>query len=285
MALRPDFTALVAKVAASRMQDRELPIRLFYSGEVLRYQPPRAGRQEDLFQIGLEHIGDGLDSDVEILVVALEALARLGLTDALLTVGHAGFILGILESESLAGEKLHAVLEAMRSRDREGLRSIFDGAPPTVLLEVMQLFGDADVLERAQSVARTPRSREALDRLQSVAAVLKELGLDQQVHFDLSEILGFDYYTGLIFEIHMPGAGVALGGGGRYDSLMGRFGADRPAVGFSMSLDRLAHVLSSTEADWMEKRAPQTVKNSSNLSKMMAEAIEIRRRGGRVRIR
>jgi ATP phosphoribosyltransferase regulatory subunit len=118
-----------------------------------------------------------------------------------------------------------------------------------------------------------------------VAAVLKELGLDQQVHFDLSEILGFDYYTGLIFEIHMPGAGVALGGGGRYDSLMGRFGADRPAVGFSMSLDRLAHVLSSTEADWMEKRAPQTVKNSSNLSKMMAEAIEIRRRGGRVRIR
>jgi ATP phosphoribosyltransferase regulatory subunit len=285
MALRPDFTALVAKVAASRMQDRELPIRLFYSGEVLRYQPPKAGRQEDLFQIGLEHIGDGLESDVEILVVALEALARLGLTDALLTIGHAGFILGILESERLAGEKLHAVLEAMRSRDREGLRSIFAGDPPSVLLEVMQLFGGSDVLERAQSVARAPRSRKALDRLRSVAAILKDLGLDHQVQFDLSEVLGFDYYTGLIFEIHMPGAGIALGGGGRYDSLMGRFGADRPAVGFSMSLDRLAHVLSSTEAKWMEKLPPETVEKGSNLSKMMAEAIELRRQGGRVRIR
>jgi ATP phosphoribosyltransferase regulatory subunit len=284
MALRPDFTALVAKVAASRMQARELPIRLFYSGEVLRYQPPQAGRQEDLFQIGLEHIGDGLESDVEILLVALEALARLGLTDALLTIGHAGFILGILESESLAGERLPAVLEAMRFRDREGLRSIFGGDPPSVLMEAMQLFGDAEVLERAQKVAREPRSRMALERLRSLAAVLKGIGLDKQVQFDLSEVLGFDYYTGMIFEIHMPGAGIALGGGGRYDSLMGRFGAHRPAVGFSMSLDRLAHVLSSTEAKWMERQSPTTVEKADDLTKMMSEAIELRRRGRRVRV-
>jgi ATP phosphoribosyltransferase regulatory subunit len=151
-------------------------------------------------------------------------------------------------------------------------------------MEAMQLFGDAEVLERAQKVAREPRSRMALERLRSLAAVLKGIGLDKQVQFDLSEVLGFDYYTGMIFEIHMPGAGIALGGGGRYDSLMGRFGAHRPAVGFSMSLDRLAHVLSSTEAKWMERQSPTTVEKADDLTKMMSEAIELRRRGRRVRV-
>ncbi len=176
MALRPDFTALVAKVAASRMQTRELPIRLFYSGEVLRYQPPKAGRQEDLFQIGLEHIGDGVESDLEILLIALEALERLGLTEAALTVGHAGFILGILEGKGLSGENLQVAMEAMRSRDRERLRTVFGGEPPSVLLEVMKLFGGMEVLERAEKLAPEPGSRMALERLRTVATALEELG-------------------------------------------------------------------------------------------------------------
>ena len=284
MALRPDFTALVAKVAASRMQARELPIRLFYSGEVLRYQPPEAGRQEDLFQIGLEHIGDGLESDVEILLIALEALARLGLSEASLTIGHAGFILGILEGEGLRGEQLQLVMDAMRSRDREALRSVLGGEPPSVLLEAMKLFGGMEVLERAEKCAPEPRSRMALERLRAVAVALEDLGQAQQIQFDLSEILGFDYYTGMVFEIHMPGAGVALGGGGRYDSLMGRFGAERPAIGFSISLDRLAHVLSSAEAEWMRIEPPTMVNKQKGPSGTMSRAIDLRRRGRKVRI-
>ena len=284
MALRPDFTALVAKVAASRMQTRELPIRLFYSGEVLRYQPPEAGRQEDLFQIGLEHIGDGVESDLEVLLIALEALERLGLTEAALTVGHAGFILGILEGLGLSGENLQVSMEAMRSRDRERLRTVFGGEPPSVLLEVMKLFGGMEVLERAEKLAPEPGSRIALERLRTVATAFEELGQAQQVQFDLSEILGFDYYTGTIFEIHMPGAGVALGGGGRYDSLMGRFGAERPAIGFSLSLDRLAHVLSSAEAEWMRSEPPTIVNKQDGPSPTMSKVIDLRRRGRKVRI-
>ena len=284
MALRPDFTALVAKVAASRMQTRELPIRLFYSGEVLRYQPPKAGRQEDLFQIGLEHIGDGLESDLEILLIAREALAKLGLSEASLAVGHAGFILGILEGEGLRGDQLQLAMEAMRSRDREALRRVFGGEPPSVLLEAMKLFGGMEVLERAEKLALEPRSRVALARLREVAIGLEELGQERQVQFDLSEMLGFDYYTGLIFEVHMPGAGVALGGGGRYDSLMGKFGAERPAIGFSMSLDRLAHVLSSAESDWMRIEPPTMVNKEKVPSRTMSRAIELRRRGRKVRI-
>jgi len=220
----------------------------------------------------------------KVLLIALEALERLGLTEAALTVGHAGFILGILEGLGLSGENLQVSMEAMRSRDRERLRTVFGGEPPSVLLEVMKLFGGMEVLERAEKLAPEPGSRIALERLRTVATAFEELGQAQQVQFDLSEILGFDYYTGTIFEIHMPGAGVALGGGGRYDSLMGRFGAERPAIGFSLSLDRLAHVLSSAEAEWMRSEPPTIVNKQDGPSPTMSKVIDLRRRGRKVRI-
>ena len=285
LALRPDFTALVAKVVASRMQDRSLPLRLFYSGEVLRYQPPKAGQQKELFQIGLEHFGDGLEADLEVLLVAFEALDRVGASDAVVTLGHAGFVLGILEESEVAAEARPGLLEAMRCRNADRVTDVLGRKAPPAVMEAMRLFGGAEVLERAGTVAKHPDSRAAVARLTALSSELVTLGLGDRVQLDLGEVRGFDYYTGMIFEIHAPGTGLELGGGGRYDSLLGRFGVPWPAVGFSLSLDRIAQRAEDKELDVSKESPVKTIVLEEDRSRGLAEALRLRQQGVKVRLR
>ncbi len=284
LALRPDFTALVAKVVASRMPERPLPIRLFYTGEVLRYQPPQAGRQDDLFQIGLEHIGDGIHGDLEVLLVAFEALDSVGAGDAIVTLGDAGFMLGLLEELRFGAEVRNDVMAATRARDRNRLERLLGKEPPKVLVDSMQLIGDRKVLDRADHLTLPSTSRVALGRLVALADELVKLGLEKRIQFDLGEVLGFDYYTGMVFEVHAPGSGLALGGGGRYDSLLERFGCPRPAVGFSFSLDRLASIVSGGSADFMDRPPAEVVAKASEPHRVFSVAMDFRRRGRRVKV-
>jgi ATP phosphoribosyltransferase regulatory subunit len=280
LALRPDFTALAAKVVASRLADRPLPLRLFYTGEVLRYQRPKAGRQEDLYQIGLEHIGNGLAADLEVLLVALESLERLGIDDGVLTVGHAGFVLGLLEEMNISQETRPNVLEAMRARDSDRLEQALERRPPSALSESMTLSGGVEVLERARGLSHRTESRAALERLESIVEELRRLGLGQKIQFDLGEVLSFDYYTGMVFEIHAPGLGLPLGGGGRYDSLIGRFGHPRPAVGFCFSLDRIVQLMARRKPEWAERPESRVVSSSE-----LSEALALRKQGRKVKVK
>jgi ATP phosphoribosyltransferase regulatory subunit len=284
LALRPDFTALVAKVVASRMTHRSLPLRLFYSGEVLRYQPPKAGQQKELFQIGLEHFGDGLTADLEVLLVAFEALDRAGANDAVVTLGHAGFVNGILEQSGVASDARPGLLEAMRSRDADRVTGILGAEAPAAVMEAMSLFGGAEVLDRSAGIATHPTSRAAVERLQALWKELEALGLGDRVQLDLGEVRGFDYYTGMVFEIYGPGSGLELGGGGRYDSLLGRFGLPWPAVGFSLSLDRLAQGVDGEKLGAAKEPAATTIKLEKERSRGLAEVLRLRKEGMKVRI-
>jgi ATP phosphoribosyltransferase regulatory subunit len=270
MALRPDFTALVAKVVASRLSRQELPLRLFYSGEVLRYQPPRAGRQEELFQIGLEHLGRGsVEADVEVILVALEALSKLGIDDFVFTLGHVGFALDLLRGVEDPERRAEA-LEALKRHDRGGLRRVV-GTPA---LDLAGLSGGTEVLKR---VPRAAGNGEALPRLEAVVAELSTLGLTHRIRLDLSEVRDFDYYTGLVFEIHARGSGLELGGGGRYDSLLGRFGREMPAIGFYLSLDRVSELLA--------KRGMSSPEKEVSSVGSLQEALAARERGERVLVK
>jgi ATP phosphoribosyltransferase regulatory subunit len=282
MALRPDFTALVAKVVVSRLSQRSLPLRLFYSGEVLRYQPPRAGQQEELFQIGLEHLGDGVVADIEVLLVAHEALTKLGIDDARWTVGHVGFVLGLLEGMEET-EKRDA-LDAIRHRDRNRLAKVAGQDAASRWIELLHLSGGSTVLEAAERLVGNDMSASALERLQNVERCLHALGLSERFQWDLGEVRGFDYYTGLVFEVHAPGAGLELGGGGRYDSLVSKFGADIPAVGFYLSLDRIAELLAHRDFSPSEDQA-ENVTAKDAIPEAFGVAMNKRRQGLRVRIK
>ena len=250
LALRADFTALAARAAATRLP-REAG-RLFYRGEVVR-RPGRGLGPSAFREVGVEHFAAGPAADLEILIVALEVLERLGVSGYVFTLGHAGFPLGLLDEALPEGpDRAKRRAEALRGlwrRDRARLRSAL-GAGAAPLIRALDFFGGQQVLKEPADGALPEPARKAVGRLAGVARVLDSLGLSERFQFDLAELRGFDYYTGLIFEIHAPGAGREIGGGGRYDDLLANFGDPRPAVGFSLSVDGIAGILpESADAD------------------------------------
>ena len=250
LALRADFTALAARAAVTRLP-REAE-RLFYRGEVVR-RPGRGLGPSALREVGVEHFAAGPGADLEVLLVALEVLERLGVDGFVFTLGHAGFPLGLLD-EALVdapgrAERRAEALRGLWRRDPSRIRGAL-GEHAGPLIQALEFFGGPEVLQEARTRPLPERAGEAVERLASITCVLETLGLAERFRFDLAELRGFDYYTGLIFEIHAPGAGQEIGGGGRYNDLLANFGDPRPAVGFSLSVDRIAGVLpESADAD------------------------------------
>jgi len=248
LALRPDFTSLLAKIAAGRLADRPAPIRLYYSGEVLRYEPPKAGRQSELYQMGLEHLGSAPgDADAEVLAVAAECLVAAGVEGFVLTLGHVGVFNGLVALSGLDAAGLDALRERVESKDGLGVRALLGGTPAPVgeaLERLTTLAGDVSVLAEAEArLALAPAALVAIRELRAVVEALSEAGLADRLAVDLGEVRGLDYYTGLVFRAYAPGLGFEVGSGGRYDALLARFGRPLPAVGFMLGLDRIALLL------------------------------------------
>jgi ATP phosphoribosyltransferase regulatory subunit len=261
LALRPDFTSLIAKIAAGRLADRPAPLRLYYSGEVLRYEPPKAGRQSELYQMGLEHLGgDPRAADAEVLAIAAECLARLELRGFVLAVGHVGVFAGLLAHAGLSPADLELLRERVDSKDVAGVQDALDrlrltGATRDGVLRLTSLAGEPSVLaEAARIFAFSPAAAAAVSELRAVVEAFEASGHASHLSVDLSEVRGLDYYTGLVFRAYAAGLGFEVGGGGRYDTLLGRYGRPLPAVGFMLGLDRLA-LLRERQASGNERRA------------------------------
>jgi len=290
LALRPDFTSLLAKIAAGRLADRPAPMRLYYSGEVLRYEPPRAGRQSELYQMGLEHLGgDGRAADVEILAVAAECLDVLGVRGFVLALGHVGVFGGLLEGVELDGATLERLRERVEAKDPAGVRDTLPAGavPPAVaeaLVRLTALSGEAAVLAEAErALAFCPAAGAAVAELRQVVEALRSAGLGDGLAIDLGEVRGLDYYTGLVFRAYAPGLGFEVGGGGRYDTLLARFGRPMPAVGFMLGLDRLALLLDRQGTRPAAPAAAAEVVGGGGLGPGLRRARQRRAAGVRVR--
>jgi len=290
LALRPDFTSLLAKIAAGRLAGSPLPLRLYYSGEVLRYEPPRAGRRSELYQMGLEHLGgEPRAADCEVLAVAAECLERLGVNGWVLALGHVGVFNGILAGAPLEEAQWLALRDRVESKDEEGVAEAARAArlSPTVsaaLVGLTGLTGDPRVLDKAEDALRGfAPALAAVSELRSVVAALDEAGLRGRLAVDLGEVRGLDYYTGLVFRAYAPGLGSEVGGGGRYDALLARFGRPLPAVGFMLGLDRLALLLERQGVFAPAvPPAPEPVGGAA-LGSDLARARGLREKGRRVR--
>jgi len=240
LALRYDFTSSIARMAATTFADTPRPLRLCYSGAVYRQEPER-GRARETLQVGAELLGQGdLAADVEIVRLTLALAKAAGARDFQLNLGHAGVLAGGLAvlDEDLRGQ----VRRWIDRKDRGSLARALEGASPSArsLLELPFVIGRRDVLDAALRGA-PDTARPALAHL---AALDSALAPDERAHlvYDLGEVRGLDYYTGIHFELFVAGAGRAAGAGGRYDDLMGRFGRAVPAVGVSLDLDTLAEL-------------------------------------------
>ncbi|MBI4456166.1 MAG: ATP phosphoribosyltransferase regulatory subunit [Acidobacteria bacterium] len=248
LALRPDITTLVAKVVAADATT-DLPLRLCYDGEVFRHENPKAGQQREFYQAGVELIGsDSPPAEIEVLLVLLEALARAGLKSIIIPLGHAEFFNGIVESLDLGREMGAALKNLVDHKDSWGIAQTISSldipqAERDFLKALPRLAGRREVLDRAELVVKNQRSREALERLAKIFDEFSALGVADRFLIDLGEVRDLDYYTGLIFKVYSENLGFEIGGGGRYDSLIAKFGRSLPAVGFSVGLERLMTAL------------------------------------------
>jgi len=237
LALRPEMTTPVARLVSTRMREAPLPLRLAYIAPVFRYyEQPQEGRMRELTQAGVELIGAaGIDADAETLFMAIEALDEIGLGDARFDINDARVVDGILDGVGLDGDAARDAKELIKVRNLVGLRA-FDRP---ALVEFAQRRGRHDAIERAREVCRTPESRAALDELDAMLERADALGYRERVTVDFALLRDLEYYTGFLFEGYVEEIGFSLCGGGRYDSLLPRFGFDVPAVGWTAGVERL----------------------------------------------
>ncbi|TAJ26021.1 MAG: ATP phosphoribosyltransferase regulatory subunit [Nitrospirae bacterium] len=244
--LRPDVTAQIARIVAMGMVDSCLPLRLSYRTTVFRYEPEHAGREREVFQVGAELIGvDDVAMDGEIIALMIECLTQLGLTAFTISLGHVGFFKALLARTGMSPEGRKRAEQAAARKDLPHLEDILaqERVPQKAargILEAPDLYGREDVLRRGRVLAGHDRRLHAtLDRLTQVYRLLSEAGLKDHLLLDLGEFRGFDYYDGVVFDVFADGVGSELGGGGRYNNLIGRFGRDLPSTGFAFDVGRL----------------------------------------------
>ncbi len=261
LVVRPDVTAQIARMVAMGMLGRDYPLRLCYSTNVFRYEPEHAGRDREIFQIGVELIGSkGTAADVEPILVAADCLRRLGITSFTIAIGEGAFFNALLQRTGAPATLQRALREAAARKDVPRMEALLHGArvrgtAARALLAVPELFGGEEILEAAARLS--PRSgdcRRSLGRLRDVWDRLDAVGLGKSVLLDMGEIRRMEYYTGLVFDIYADGIGSEVGGGGRYDHLIGRFGRELPSTGFAFDLDRL-----------LQLRALQGSRNASKI--------------------
>ncbi|MFN0121520.1 MAG: ATP phosphoribosyltransferase regulatory subunit [Blastocatellia bacterium] len=256
LALRPELTSLVARTVATRFVQRPRPVRLSYTGEVFRYDEPTQRAAREFHQIGVEHIGEpAMAADLEILLIVAEVLTALGIQGFRVALSHVDFFNGIASRHGMSAEHratFRELIERRRSFEldaflREHAPSV-ESARRAAFIDLTQLAGKFPALARAREILINETSLVAIDKLEETYRTLDGLGLSEYFDIDLGDTGGQEYYTGLTFRVFVPGWGVEVGGGGRYDNLIENFGRPEPAVGFSLSLDGLAGALSRAGA-------------------------------------
>lgn len=284
--LRPDVTAQIARTVAMGMVGAHFPLRLSYRATVFRYEPEHAGRDREIFQIGAELIGaDDPSADSEIIILLIECLRQVGLRSFKISLGHVGFFKGLLIRAGLSPEGQKRAEQAAARKDVPKLGEILSHERVTKqatrrILDALELCGQTEVLSQGRALAKGDKLLlQALDRLAAVYRLLCAAGFQETILLDLGEFRGFDYYDGIVFDVFTDGVGVELGGGGRYNHLIGRFGRDLPSTGFALSVDRLFRGLDLSGKTTSGKVEVLVVAPLGSSTRLMSVAQQLRRAG------
>lgn len=244
-----DITPQVARIVATRMKGYPLPLRLSYSGRVLRHAALQSGRSREIFQAGVELIGlVSPEADAEMAAMSIEVLRSLGFDDFKVALGQVDFFRGMVESAPFSAQSRDLLRSAISKKDTSAVVEILEheqipDRAKEELAALPRLFGGPEVLAEASGVVVNDRSRKALDNLSQVLEILDIYGVSDHVTIDLGEIRGLDYYTGITLEGFVQGVGEAVCGGGRYDNLTARYGFPAPATGFAFNIMALLSAL------------------------------------------
>jgi histidyl-tRNA synthetase len=284
VALRPEFTASVARLVVNKLKNEPKPMRLFSVGSLYRYDEPQYGRFREFWQANYELFGsDRPEADAEILILTNNIIKKLGLKNYRFKIGHTGILRGILTTEGLDDSQQNSVRQLL---DKKLWAEALDVAREAdisqngldVLDRLLETKGE-DALQVLSQIRECVKdydaALDAVDNLWRILELIRDSGTQLEVVVEAGFARGLEYYTGMIFESYIPGLDIALGGGGRYDKLIELFGGEPiPAVGVAQGIDRI--VLALTK----QKVAQQTSKKNSVTvisvkDECMAKALEI----------
>jgi len=241
MGVRADITPQVARIDA-HLLNRKGVTRLCYCGSVLHTRPASPGATREPIQIGAEMYGNAaVAADVEVQGLLCEALAAAGMKGVRLGVGHVAVFRAIAQAAKINGQRERELFEALQKKDVPELKKLsrsLAAKTRDALLLLPELYGDAKILDVAEK--RLPR----IGSLQKALATLRALAKSCPVpaSFDLAELRGYHYHSGVVFDAYCEGVTGAVARGGRYDDVGKAFGRARPATGFSIDLRALAGV-------------------------------------------
>lgn len=249
LGIRADMTPQVARIAAHKLRHEGQILRLCYIGSVLHTLPESQGSARNPIQLGAEIYGhEGPESDVESISLMLDLLSCSGAVERIsLDIGHVGIYRGLAEYAGLDDDQEQELFNALQRKalpEIERLLADYGLQPDAsaMLLGLAELNGDASVLSRARdALAAAPASvHAALDALQHIHDMLTQRLPDIALNFDLAELRGYHYHTGVVFAAYQPGSAQSIAAGGRYDDIGEDFGHAQPATGFSLDVKQLA---------------------------------------------
>ena len=256
MGVRADMTPQVARIDAHHLR-RDLPVRLCYIGTVLLTRPAGFALSRSPLQVGAELYGHGgVEADVEILCLMLETLEASGVGHVHIDLGHVGIFRALSREAGLTGPQERALHEALQLKARGEIDLLLaELAVPAALRErlagLAELNGGGEVLGDARALlsGANDAAVAALENVEQMAEAVVRHKPDVSLHFDLAELRGYAYHTGMVFAAFVPGHGGEVARGGRYDGIGEVFGRSRPATGFSADLKTLLSMAAAAESD------------------------------------
>ena len=245
---RPDNTTPIARIAATRLDDAALPVRLYYSQKVFRSVSGDHGHKGEFLQVGAELIGaDGLAADKDILSAAFAALSRTGADKFRFELCNAEIYKALIEelgADAASSEAIRRLIENKSFAALGDALQPFGSRPAAKALSAMpQLFGGIEVLDEVETLTGNVRVLGAIAYLRRLYQALDEAGYGDRIMIDLGLVHEMDYYTGIMFRGYIGGAGAAILAGGRYNALCAKFGRDLPAGGFGIDVESVAESL------------------------------------------
>jgi len=286
VALRPEFTASVARLAATTLRNKPKPLRLYCIGSLYRYDEPQKGRFREFWQSNFELMGsEKPEADAEIILLTSRLMEAIGLKGYSFKINNIGIIRGIMDKEKLGEESQNRAFQLMDKKMYEDALGIIknagisDGGLKT-LKQLLEIKGNSVQNVIGEMEKLLENNDEALKPLQKLEKILKIVLSTQNLNItiDAGFARGLEYYTGMIFEVYVPELDIAIAGGGRYDRLVEAFGGEpTPAVGVAHGLDRMMLALKEQGAtlDFREQCKVAVVPVSEDLT---IEAVKISER-------
>lgn len=255
LTLRSDMTPAIARIAATTYNECDMPVRLSYIENLFRHTVNYQGKLNEFTQAGVELIGaHSINADVEVLVMAIKSILAAGVENFKIDLGHSDFLKGVLEEIGLDENEKAVLQEYIAEKNYVAVNDFIEEMNISdnlkyIFNELPFLIGNLSVLNKVRESGLNTKSANAVEYLENIYNILKGIGYEKYISFDLGVIGSMDYYTGIIFRGYAEGVGFSIVDGGRYDKLVKNFGADYPAVGFAVKINDLMQVLKRSNTD------------------------------------